>query len=293
MQIQGVNIEEQNVQSILEGSKLGWSVRTENLMTASGIEIPENIAIIRNDTNKVLSVRGKDYQPYQNEQMAELIYKVSDKTGLKLHRGGFFNEGAKTFIQLKSNNLTLGNDEVQGTITILNSYDGSTSLCWGNSTLTISCLNTFFGAMKQLDNKIRHTKNMSLKIDDVCRKVEMALNDEKELFKNIVKLSETPLDKAIKDKIIRTFFKIPKDVELTDQEQISTRTRNQISKFYIDMDGELREKGDNLWGGLSSLTKFTTHSLSTTKKEYDPDSKLFNQYGERERLVYNQLVSLV
>jgi hypothetical protein len=293
MEVQGVNIKNENVNSILECSKLNWSVRTEELQTASGIIIPENIAIIRNDTNKVLSVRGKDYQPYQNEQMAELIYKVSDKTGLKLHRGGFFNDGAKTFIQLKSGDLTLGNDKIEGQISILNSYDGSTSLCWGNSTLTISCLNTFFGAMKQLDNKIRHTKNMAIRIEDVCRKVEMALNDEKELFNNIMKLSETPLDKAIKDQIIRTFFKIPKDVDLTDNEQISTRTQNQISRFYIDMDGELKEKGQTLWGGLSSLTKFTTHSISKGKKDYDSDSKLFNQYGDRERLVYNQLISMV
>lgn len=293
MEVQGVNIKDQNVKSILDKSKLDWSVRTEELQTASGIVIPENIAIIRNDTNTVLSVRGEGYQPYQNEEMAELLYRVSNKTGLQVHRGGFFGEGEKVFVQLKSDDLKLGNDRIEGFLTGINSFDGSTSLAFGPSSLTISCRNTFFAAFRQMTTKIRHTKNMIIRVEDVCQKLESALKDEKEIFTNIVKLSETSFDQAVKDAVTRQLFKIPKDVALTDQEQISTRTRNQMERFYIDLNGELNEKGSNLWGLFSGVTKFTTHSLSTTKKEYNPDQKMYDQYGDRERQIYGHLVSLV
>lgn len=293
MEVQGVNIKDENVKGILGKSKLDWSVRTEELQTASGIIIPQNIAIIRNDTNKVLSVRGEGYQPYQNEEMAELLYRVSNKTGLQVHRGGFFGEGEKVFVQLKSDDLKLGNDRIEGFLTGINSFDGSTSLAFGPSSLTISCRNTFFAAFRQMTTKIRHTKNMIIRVEDVCQKLEAALKDEKEIFTNIVKLSETSFDQTVKDAVTRQLFKIPKDVALTDQEQISTRTRNQMERFYIDLNGELNEKGSNLWGLFSGVTKFTTHSLSTTKKQYNPDQKMYDQYGDRERAVFNHLVEMV
>ncbi len=291
--VKGVNIHDSNIQTMLVGSKLDWSVRTEPLQTKSGIEIPESKAIIRNDTNKVLSIRGEDYQVFQNEELMELLYRVSNKTGLKVQRGGFFADGQKVFVQLKSDDLKLGGDTIIGSLTGINSHDGSVSLGFGPSTVTISCMNTFYAAFKQLTTKVRHTKNMSLRVEDVCVKLEVALKDEKELFNNIIKLSETSLDKAIQDVVTRQLFKIPKDVALTDQEQISTRTRNQMERFFIDRSIELKDKGENLWGIASSVTRYTTHSLGTVKKEYNADQKMFDKNGQKEREIFDYLVSMV
>lgn len=274
------------------GSKLDWRVRTEGLQTKSGIDVPESVAIIREDTNKVLSVRGDGYHPYQNEELLETLYRVSQSTGLELHRMGIFDEGAKVFVQFKSDDLRIGNDKIEGFLTGINSFDGSTSLAFGPSSLTISCRNTFFGAFRQMKTKIRHTKNMVIRVEDVIRNVEQAMIDEDNMFKNIVRLSETRFDEAIKDMAIRDLFKIAKEIELTDQKQISTRTRNQMERFYIDMNGELAQKGDNLWGLFSSVTKYTTHSIGDGRKNYDSDSKMYNDYGAREQKIFNKLVAL-
>lgn len=281
------------VQEILKEAKLDWSVRTETIQTVSGIEIPESMAIVREDTNKVLSVRGVGYHPYQNEELMELLHRVSSKTGLEIHRGGFFGEGEKVFIQLKSDDLKLGNDRIEGFLTGINSFDGSTSLAFGPTSLTISCMNTFFGAFRQMTTKVRHTKNMVLRVEDICQKLEVALNDEKEIFTNIVRLSETPLDDIIRDSVTRQLFKIPKNVLLNDAKAISTRTRNLMDRYYIDSVGEINQKGENLWGLFSGVTKFTTHSLSSVRKTYDSDQKMYDQYGERERGIYHNLVEMV
>jgi len=281
------------VQEILKEAKLDWSVRTETIQTISGIEIPESMAIVREDTNKVLSIRGVGYHPYQNDELMELLYRVSNKTGLEIHRGGFFGEGEKVFIQLKSDDLKLGNDRIEGFLTGINSFDGSTSLAFGPTSLTISCMNTFFGAFRQMTTKVRHTKNMVLRVEDICQKLEVALNDEKEIFTNIVRLSETPLDDIIRDSVTRQLFKIPKNVLLNDAKAISTRTRNLMDRYYIDSVGEINQKGENLWGLFSGVTKFTTHSLSSVRKTYDSDQKMYDQYGERERGIYHNLVEMV
>jgi phage/plasmid-like protein (TIGR03299 family) len=269
---------------------LNWTVRQEPVQTESGIVIPNQMAIIRNDTNVPLSVMAGGYQPYQNHELIDLLERVSNQTGMEIKRSGSFGSGEKVFIQLKSNDLKLGDDRVEGYLTGINSFDGSTSLAFGPSNVTISCTNSFFGAFRGLNTKVRHTKNMVMRIEDICKSLESVVKEEKIMFDNIVKLSETRIGKNNVDNVIRSLFNIGKEVNLKDDEAVSTVTQNKISRFYVDLNGELQGKGDNLWGLFSGVTKYTTHSLS---KEDNTEKKMFGVYGNRERQIFNQLVELV
>jgi len=277
-------------QEVLDQVGLNWTVREETITTESGIIVPKSKAIVREDTNTVLSVHGDGYFPYQNHQMVELLYKVSQQVGLPIHKGGYFGNGEKVYLQLKSNDLKLGNDRVEGFITGVNSFDGTTSLAFGPSNITISCQNTFFAAFRNLNAKVRHTKNMEMRIDDICRGLEGVLEEEKIMFEDIKKLSETKMTKKQEDWVTRTLFNIMKDVDMNDEKSVSTVTRNRLSRFYIDLNGELKEKGDNLWGLFSGVTKYTTHSLS---KGDNSENKMFGTYGQREREIFKELVELV
>jgi hypothetical protein len=274
---------------ILVQTGLDWNVRSEETQTVSGIKL-DKVALVREDTNQILGVHSNGYATYQNSQLADLLQKVSSSTGLDIHRGGEFGGGKKVFIQLKSNDLKLGNDRVEGFVTGINSFDGSTSLAFGNSNLTISCQNTFFAAMKNL-SKVRHTKNMELRIDDICRGVDMLVDEEKKMFNNITKMSETRYDKSLTDKVTKKLFDIDMNISLENylmKDEISTAKKNKVSRFYIDLNGELQEKGDNLWGLFSGVTKYTTHSLS---KNDNTENKMFGTYGNRERVIFNDIIS--
>ena len=233
-------VENNRVSQFLDRTGLNWKVRTEGLQTSSGIIIPDKIGIVREDDSTILGIHSNGYLPYQNDQMMELLFKVSQQTGLDVHKGGSFGGGRKVYVQLKSNDLTLGTDRIEGYVTGINSFDGSTSLSFGPSSKTISCQNTFFGVYKDLDSKVRHTKNMELKIKDV--------------------------------------------------DSLSTVTQNKLSRFYIDLNGEIQEKGDNIWGLFSGVTKYTTHSIG---KGDNSENKMFGTYGNRERHIFKQLVEMV
>ena len=282
--------QENRTQQVLDQVGLNWSVREESITTESGIIVPKSKAIIREDTNTGLSVHGDGYFPYQNHQMVDLLDKVSQQVGLPIHKGCYFGGGEKVYLQLKSNDLKLGNDRVEGFITGVNSFDGSTSLAFGPSNITISCQNSFFAAFRNLNAKIRHTKNMEMRIDDICRGLEGVLEEEKEMFEDIKKLSETKMTKKQEDWVTRTLFNIMKDVDLNSDKDVSTVTRNRLSRFYVDLNGEVKEKGDNLWGLFSGVTKYTTHSLS---KGDNSENKMFGTYGQRERQIFKELVELV
>lgn len=278
-------------QEVLEKTGLDWNVRIEKTFTESGIEL-DRIGLVREDTQEILGVHSNGYVPYQNTQLIELLDRVSSLTGLEIHRGGEFGGGRKVFIQLKSNDLRLGNDRVEGFVTGVNSFDGSTSLAFGNSNLTISCQNTFFSAYRNLE-KIRHTKNMNIKIDEICRGVDTLVAEEQEIFNTIKRMSETQFSQETKDRVIKSLFDIDMDINIRgfhDEERLSTNVKNKLSRLYIDMNGELQEKGDNVWGLFSGVTKYTTHSLS---REDNSENKMFGLYGNRERKIFKELSVLV
>jgi hypothetical protein len=79
-------------------------------------------------------------------------------------------------------------------------------------------------------------------------------------------------------------------VDLKDEEALPSVTRNKISRFYVDLNGELQQKGDNLWGLFSGVTKYTTHSLT---KDDNTEAKMFGVYGKREQGIFNEMVELV
>lgn len=279
------------VEKFLKETNLNWRVNSEPIQTESGLIINGYNALIREDTNDVLSVRTDSYFPYQNQELMELLFQVSNQTGLQVHKGGFFGKGEKVFIQLKSNDLRLGSDRIEGYLTGINSFDGSTSLAFGPSNLTISCQNKFFAAFKELDTKVRHTKNMVIRVDEICRSLEVVLEEEKKVFNNIVRLSETRFDDVIRDRITKHLFNIKKEVDLNDVESISGKTRNSLARFNMDLDGELRDKGDNLWGLFSGVTFYSTHSM-TKDKERNTKNKMFGVYGKREKEIFADLVEL-
>lgn len=283
-------VENNRVNQFLDRTGLNWKVRTEGLQTSSGIIIPDKIGIVREDDSTILGIHSNGYVPYQNDQMMELLFKVSQQTGLDVHKGGLFGGGRKVYVQLKSNDLTLGTDRIEGYVTGINSFDGTTSLSFGPSSKTISCQNTFFGVYKDLESKVRHTKNMELKIDDICRQIEGVVQEETNVFGSIVKMSETRFDDVIKDRVIKSLFNIERNVDIKDVDSLSTVTQNKLSRFFVDLNGEIQEKGDNIWGLFSGVTKYTTHSMG---KGDNSENKMFGTYGNRERQIFKQLVELV
>lgn len=281
---------EERIKNLLDQTNLNWNVRTESIQTESGITIQDKIALVREDTNDIVGVHSGGYRPFQNQELFELLDKVSNMTGLELTKGGLFKEGRRVYVQMKSADLRLGNDLIKGYLTGINSFDGSTSLAFGPSNVTISCMNSFFAAFKQLNTKVRHTKNMVIRIDEICKGLEGVLAQEQVIFGDITRMSETRFDDVIKESVTRQLFGIKPEVNLYDNDAISTNLRNKMSRFYIDLNGELQQKGDNMWGLFSGVTKYTTHSLS---KSDNTEAKMFDVYGDREKKIFSDLVELV
>jgi phage/plasmid-like protein (TIGR03299 family) len=273
---------------ILENAGLNWTARKETLQTPSGI-ITEHVALIRDDNNALLGVQKEGYEIFQNQQLIDLIFEMSQRTDLAVHSAGQLGGGKKVFIQLKGEDLKLGNDRIEGYVTAVNSFDGSTSLAFGHSTLTISCQNTFFGAYRNLENKVKHTKSMNIKLDDILKTAEKVRKEEVENFNTIKMLSEAPITNNWVDEILKGLFKTSLDDVKTDSDNISTRTMNNINRFNEALAIELKGKGENLWGLFSGMTRYTTHMIGDNKAE----TKMFGQVAKTERMIFDKMAELV
>lgn len=275
--------------SILEQANLNWSVKAERLVTAESNLETQSVAIVRQDNNAILGVHGDGYHPLQNSEMMEILDRISGKMGLPLHKGGYFGQGQKVFIQLKTQDLSLGRDQVKGYLTCVNSFDGSTSLAFGHSNLTISCQNTFFANYREMANKVRHTQRMHERIDIICMQIEDVLRAEQKIFQNIGRMTEVKIDQKVRDMVLSRMLNLEKEERLADLSTLSTRKKNILSDLEVNIAGEIQDKGGNLWGLFSGITKYTTHSLKGDSNE----NKLFGVYGRREREVFAELSQLV
>lgn len=270
---------------ILNATGLNWNVRKEQIQTVSGLIIPDKTAIIREDNNAVLSVMGNGYEPYNNSELLELLYNITKSTGLEIHKGGMFGGGEKVYFQLKSDNLILNGDKIEGYVSGINSFDGSTSLSFGHSTLTISCMNTFFSVYKQLDSKIKHSASMRPRIDTILFGIDKLLKEEKHNFDTIRKMSEIPATPEMIEFVKETILNLSKqDMLLVDD--MSGKRKNRIEAFELDLKREMQQKQDSVWGVMSGVTRYTTHTANKNENRAMLN-KIVGGVGERERKVWN------
>lgn len=269
--------------ALLNKANLNWNVKTEKLVTESGLET-DSIAIVREDTNKILGIHKDGYHAVQNHEVLELLMSLSKMSGYELHRGGFMKDGALIYFQLKTTDLKIGTDLIKGYATGINSHNGTTSLGLGHSNVTISCMNTFHQAYKSLEHKIKHTKNMQSKIDVLAYQLEDVIKQEDLVYKKIHRLNEIEIDSKLKDLVLRTFLDVNKNDSLGE---LSTRKTNIMNDLVHNIEHQTKEKGQNLWGLFSGITRYTTHGIKGTEIE----NKLSGIYGKKDNLVFNLLTA--
>jgi hypothetical protein len=264
------NVQADAVNEMLDKYGLNWNVKKEGLYLPGNIET-SFFGIVREDTNNCFQTCKGSYVPYQNKELAELVYRIGEKTGYEIHKGGMFNGGAKVYIQLETgivNGIGENKDSIKKYVTAINSHDGSTSLRWGHTNITISCLNTFNAAYRDVKNSARHTQSIQRIVEQSLMELEALEKVEKSIFDTYFKLAETPVKKVhIEDIVLQT---IDVDISVTKdvlEKEYSTYRLNQMHELLACIQKEMKQKGETLWGLFSGVTNYTTHKMSAPKRD--------------------------
>jgi phage/plasmid-like protein (TIGR03299 family) len=282
------------VATLLDKFGLRWEVAKQPLLLPTGHETGFH-GIVRTDTMETFSTCKDGYVPFQNSELAELLIRISEKTGYSIHSGGQFNGGGKVYLQLNSGNsiAEIGKDRtaVKGFVTGINSHDGTTSLKWGNANITISCQNTFMSASRVLKNKARHTASIHNRVEDSIREITGIVHAEQSLFDKFIRLSNTPVTKAHIEQVTKAVTGV--DIKMSRamaESQFSTYALNRSEELLSSISREMNGKGDTLWGLFSGVTHYTSHVLPVPKRD---NARLESKYTGTALTIDNDVLDMV
>lgn len=282
------------VATLLDKFGLRWSVSKQPLLLPSGSETGF-FGIVREDTQHTFATCKDGYVPYQNSELAELLHRISEKTGYEIHSGGMFNNGGKVYLQLSTGNEINGigknKTKVKGFVTGINGHDGTTSLKWGEVNFTICCRNTFASASKALKQSARHTASIHDKVEQSIREITGIAIAEKSIFDTFIKLSEVPVTKDNIAKIVREVTNV--DITLPSSQaskDASQYSINRSQELLSSISSEMASKGETLWGLFSGVTHYTSHVLPVPKRD---NARLESKYVGTGASVDNDAFAMV
>jgi phage/plasmid-like protein (TIGR03299 family) len=202
------------------------------------IEVPDFYATIRNDTEQVLGVVGKDYEVVQNVNAFEFFDSfVGGKDGILYETAGALGKGERIFITAKlPDYIRVGKDDlIEQYLFLTTSHDGYGSITAAFTPVRIVCANTLNAAMRNHSNgiKIRHTAsaNERLKQAHQLLGITNQLADElEEVFNHWSKIRIT--DNAVKHLIqiaMAPNKEVLQNLQNGKQNELSTTYNNMVS----------------------------------------------------------------
>lgn len=259
-----------NTQQILSENGLDFTISKRELFDANG-NGSGYFGLFNDKLNKCINSVKEGYTISQNEEVVDLVLRGIEPFGsaLSVSKAGSMNEGRKVYMQLGiEGHSKVANDIIKRYVTIIDSNDGSTSLSIGIGDLTMSCQNQFFKFYKQGQAKFRHSASLEHRIKEIPFLIETALASSLRQIEVYNQLADHSITRELADQMVKYLLGFDKVyTSVSDLADKSTRSINKMDELYNCIEGEINDKGLNLWGLHSGVTKFTTHELSAPKRE--------------------------
>jgi len=257
------------VQEILVENNLDFRIEKLPLSSFSiehGVIDTDYYGLLNTKTSEVINTVKGSYHVTQNEEIVGNVIKGMESYGeLSVNKAYSINGGRKVAIQLGiEGKSTVNGDEITRYVTIVDSNDGSSGLGVGIGDYTMSCENQFFQFSKASQIKARHTVSIHATVNQLSRMIGDALNDSMKLVELYKKFESTTVSRNLSHQLVNHLIGYDKTSDLSE---VKTRGLNIMEDIYNNIEHQMNEKQNNLWGLHSGITRFTTHSKSAPKRE--------------------------
>lgn len=227
-------------------------------------------ALLNTKSGEIINSVKKGYTVSQNQEVVELVLKGMEPFGdqLEVTKGGSLNGGRRIFLQLAiEGDAKVGNDTIKRYVTIIDSNDGSTGLSVGIGDLTMSCSNQFFKFYKAGNSRMRHTASLTQRILEIPTLIETALAESINTIQTYNRFAGVKITDKVKHQLVKHLIGVSKQDSVADLSNASTRVINSMEELYSMIATETAQKGQNVWGLHSGVTRWTTHSKSAPRRE--------------------------
>jgi phage/plasmid-like protein (TIGR03299 family) len=283
------------VEKALEESSLGFTVSKRDLYTTGNdgeqILIPGRVAIVRDDTDLILSVMSDSYAVIQNEYTAELI-KAMVGQGASVATAGSLHGGKKIFFQMEvGDSFFVGNrtdEEVQKFLLVGNSHDGSTAQYMMSTPHRVVCQNTLNAALGSAKNivKVYHRKGYASKAQEAVRLLGIA----DEYYESFKASANRLIELEVTSTYVEGFINSLLPAEADENGDIATRTSNRREEVKNLFANGIGNHGKTRWDLFNAVTEFVDHKQGgrVTQKRLNLSAADTNIEGEQrlERAIF-------
>ena len=171
----------------LELAGLDWQVESRNIYSGTGAMIPGYRANVRSTDDAVLGVVSDRYRIVQNEEAFQFTDDLLGE-GVTYETAGSLQGGKKVWMLARlPRKYLIAGDQVEPSLVIFNSHDGSSGVKVAMTPIRVVCQNTLNLALNTAKRSwtARHTENVLLRVQDARETLQL---DSNKLYENIVYL---------------------------------------------------------------------------------------------------------
>lgn len=240
------------------------------------------------DPTNVLSVMKNSYTPMYNNHFMESVDRLSEISSFPIEGYSEFSGGqiVMGFLKNTVEDFKIGSHPIQDYLMVGSSFDGRYPFFVGTSTVLIRCQNQFSKISKI--QKIKHTKSAPLRREELFETLESYFFSRKKMYENFEHFIQVKLDPAARQLASDYVMQISKEDRLDDS--VSTRKLNLLADMNNDINGEMADLGENVWGWFQGVTKFTTHTLNSKSKIF---GNVFGSPANYNERAYKMALELV
>lgn len=250
-----------SVDDVLQQAKLDFNVSMQPTFLSNGTQIPKLNAIVREDTSEILGTAGDRYELLSNKQAFSFFQPFIENKLAYIDTIGAFKNGL-TFIQAKVNinpiEIAKG-DVVESYITLLNSFNGKSSVVASFMPRRLFCTNQMPMLKSSKHLKVKHTKSVHINLETI----QKIMDTSKQEFIATCEQYKFLASKGINKKQLNDYVKI---VLGKDEESNVEVRESRIEKIeYIFEQGRgLDSNTRNYWGAFSAISEYLNHETGRT-----------------------------
>ena len=225
-------------------------------------------AVVREDTDAVLSVMKDSYTPIQNQAAFEGIDKLVGSKQAIYHTAGALGKGEKVWMMAKlpGDVVVKGTDgdKIEKFLLLSNSHDGSQALRIFFTPVRVVCQNTLNAALGKAGREgvaIRHTVNAESRFEEARKILGISLKFYDDFEARVNRFREVKMNAKLLEAYINEVMPVKEDAKRKTR---ALNNRGEIERLFTEGKGQdIAGVKGTLWAALNSVTEFASYYKGT------------------------------
>jgi phage/plasmid-like protein (TIGR03299 family) len=285
---------------MLQAAGLNWTIRREPLyakVDGREIKVPGRRALIRSSDDKVMTIAGQDWKPFQNKDLLAFFQDYSTAGGASLETAGSLRGGSVVWALANLNDgFTVGSkssrDRVNGYLLFTSPHKVGAAITIRTTTVRVVCANTM--AMAERGGTVNYSQSHTSKfnvaaareaVEGAHKSLALASGRANTLAKLKLSLGDTL-------QVLAPHVGAPDDLTLDELMALANDGKSRLGDVMASVQSAPGALPDTGWGVLNGVTHWADHAAGRAN-----DSRMFRSWvgdtGRTKLAVEASLLALV